>query len=48
MDAMHKNAMLNRVIFEAAMVCLFPQLAASSALWPRCGNEVKYIARGCT
>ena len=32
MDIMHKNAMLNRAIFEAAMVCPFTQLTASAAL----------------
>ena len=48
MDIVHKNVMLNRAIFEAAMVCLFTQLTASTALWLRCGNEVKYIARGFT
>ena len=32
-DIMHKNAKLNRAIFEAAMVCLFAQLTASTALF---------------
>ena len=32
MDIMHKNAMLTRAIFEAAMVSLFTQLTASTAL----------------
>ena len=30
MDIMHKNVMLNRAIFEAAMVCLFTQQAPLS------------------
>ena len=29
MDIMHKNVMLNKAIFEAAMVCLFTQQARS-------------------
>ena len=32
MDIMHKNVMLNRAIFEAAMVCLFTQQAPLSGL----------------
>lgn len=39
MDIMHKNVMLNRAIFEAAMVCPFTQLTASTAF---VGVEMKW------
>ena len=31
MDIMHKNAMLNRAIFEATMACPFTKVTASTA-----------------
>ena len=48
MHSMHKNAKLNRTIFEAAMAYLSFHSANSKRRSPRCGKKVKYIARGFT